>query len=214
MLSNRMSTDEKFWDDLAERYAAQPVADVPAFERKKAITRAHLHSDAKVLEVGCGTGSLALDLARSAGHIDALDVSAEMIRIANGKKAAQRVTNVTFHQGTLDGPLPFAHAQFDVALAYSILHLVPDRPRVLAALFELLRPGGVLIASNVCLGQSWVPYGPLITVARWLGKAPHVYVYDRSTIIRELGEAGFVDVEEKDVGAKKLVAFLVARKPR
>jgi hypothetical protein len=61
--------DARFWNDLAEKYAAQPVADVPAFERKKAITREHLRPDSAVLEIGCGTGSLALSMAPYAGHI-------------------------------------------------------------------------------------------------------------------------------------------------
>jgi arsenite methyltransferase len=209
-----MTTDAKFWDNLAEKYAAQPVADVPAFERKKAITREYLRADSAVLEVGCGTGSLALDLARSAGHIHGLDVSAEMVRIANTKKAAQGVTNVTFQVGTLDGPPPFEREQFDVALAYSILHLVPDRGRVLANIFALLRPGGAFISSNVCLGGTWVPYGALITMMRWVGKAPFVASYDRSTMFGEMREAGFVECEERDVKASKQVAFVVAKKPR
>jgi arsenite methyltransferase len=208
-----MTTDAKFWDRIAETYAAKPVADVPAFERKKAITREHLRADSTILEIGCGTGSLALDLARSAGHIHALDVSAEMLRIATRKKDAQRVANVTFQQGTLDGELPFGREQFDAVLAFSILHLVPDRRRVLAHVFALLRPGGSFISSNVCLGGTWVPYGALITVMRWFGKAPFVDIYDRPTLLRELRETGFVDCEERDVGASKEVAFVVARKP-
>jgi len=203
----------RFWDDIAEKYAAKPVVDMAAFERKKAITREHLRTDARVLEVGCGTGSLALAMAPYAGHIHALDVSAEMVRIANHKKQAQGVANVTFHQGPLDALGAFEREHFDSAWAYSILHLVPDRPRTLRALFERLKPGGSLISSNVCLGGSWVPYGPLITVMRWFGKAPYVYIYDRPTILRELREAGFVAIEEKDVGAEKTVAFIVAKKP-
>jgi hypothetical protein len=70
-----------------------------------------------------------------------------------------------------------------------------------------------LISSNVCLGESWVPYGPLITLMRWFGKAPFVHIYDRQTILRELREAGFVSIEEKDVGADRTVAFIVANRP-
>jgi arsenite methyltransferase len=65
----------------------------------------------------------------------------------------------------------------------------------------------------VCLSESWVPYGPLITLMRWFGKAPFVYIYDRPTILRALCEAGFVSVEEKDVGAERTVASIVAKKP-
>lgn len=88
-----------------------------------------------------------------------------------------------------------------------------DRERAIRTIFELLKPGGVLVSSNVCLGGTWVPYGALITVMRWFGKAPMVHTYDRRTINRELAAAGFIDVEEKDVGADKRVAFMIARKP-
>ncbi|AKF09590.1 class I SAM-dependent methyltransferase [Sandaracinus amylolyticus] len=207
------SADAKFWDDIAEKYAAKPVEDVPAFERKKAITREHLRPDSTILEIGCGTGSLALEMSRHAGHVHAMDISTEMIRIANRKKETQRVTNVSFHVGTLDGGSPLGAAKVDGVWAYSILHLVQDRQRTLRTLFEALEPGGVFISSNVCLGDSWVPYGALLAVMRWLGKAPAVRIYDRATIVREMKDAGFVDVEEKDVGAERTVAFFVARKP-
>jgi arsenite methyltransferase len=208
-----MTADAKFWDRLAEKYAKQPVANLSAFERKQAITREHLHPDASVLEIGCGTGSLALALSPFAGTIDAWDFSSEMIRIAKQKAETQGVTNVHFRQGTLDGPAPSMHERYDSAWAYSILHLVPDRRHTLRTIFQLLKPGGVFISSNVCLAGGFIPYGLIIGALRWFGKAPKVYLYDRETIFRELREAGFVEVEERDVGAGRRVAFVVARRP-
>jgi arsenite methyltransferase len=203
-------TEAHFWDRLAERYAAQPVKDVAAFDRKKAITRKHMDSRATIVEIGCGTGSLALDLSRHAGQIHAIDVSAAMIRIAERKKAEQRVTNVAFHVGTIESMRPRIPAQVDAVWAYSILHLVDDRASTLATAFEMLAPGGVFISSNVCLGGM---YRPLLAVMRWLGKAPRVHFYDRETIVAELAKAGFVGVVEHDVGADSRVAFIVAQKP-
>jgi len=208
-----LSADAKFWDGIAAKYAAKPVANVTAFERKKAITRKYLRPDSTVLEIGCGTGSLALELAASVAQVHAMDISPEMLRIANQKKDARAVTNVIFHHGALDSVSPFEPAQFDDAWAYSVLHLMEDRRRTLAALFALLKPGGSFISSNVCLGGTWVPYGAVIAVMRWFGKAPAVHCYDRQTILREIRDAGFVEVEEKDVGAERAVAFIVARKP-
>jgi SAM-dependent methyltransferase len=208
-----MTADAKFWDDLAEKYAAKPVGNLSAFERKKAITREHLRPDSRVLELGCGTGTLALEMSPLAGQIHAWDVSAEMLRIANEKKQTLGVTNVFFRQGTLEGAVPHEPKYFDSAWAYSILHLVPDRKHTLKTIFDLLKPGGVFISSNICLGGSLIPYGMIIGVMRWFGKAPAVSLYDRETILRELRETGFVEIEEKDVGAERTIAFLVAKKP-
>jgi ubiquinone/menaquinone biosynthesis C-methylase UbiE len=209
-----MNANAKFWNHAADKYAARPVANISAFERKKAITREHLTKDATILEIGCGTGSLALEMSPFAGHIHAMDISSEMIRIANGKKKAQGVTNVTFHQGTLDGSLPFEPGQLDGAWAYSILHLLENRRGTLERLFELLKPGGSFISSNVCLQGTWVPYGALIAVLRWFGKAPMVHLYDRDTILRELREVGFSDIVVHEVVTDTKVAFLTATKPR
>lgn len=68
-----------------------------------------------------------------------------------------------------------------------------------------------LIASSVFLGDGWVPKRPIIGVMRWFGKAPSVQVYGREALFRELREAGFIDVTERDVGAEKTVAFVVAK---
>lgn len=208
-----MTSNTEFWDGAAKKYAASPVGDPSAFERKKAITRELLTPDATILEIGCGTGSLALEMAPFAGHIHAMDISSEMVRIANGKMQAQGISNVTFHQGMLDGPRRGVPEQVDGVWAYSILHLVDDRRKTLEGLFTLLKPGGSFVSSNVCLGGSWVPYGALIAVMRWFGKAPTVHLYDRATILRELEEVGFTDITVHDVGASAKVAFVTATKP-
>ena len=84
---------------------------------------------------------------------------------------------------------------------------------MMCSLWKFLKPGGTFISSNACLADTWVPYGPLISVAHWLGKAPVVHTYDRKTIMREMREAGFAQVEERDVGAEKIIALIVAKRP-
>lgn len=205
-----MPTPPAFWDQLADKYAAQPVEDPQAFERKIAFTRQALRPDSRVLEVGCGTGSLALRLIDACGRYDALDYSEQMLRIARDK--AQGTPTLRFHQSTLEDA-PFPDASFDVALAFSILHLVPERAAFLARLHALLKPGGQLISSTTCIGNTWAPLGAAIWVLQRLGKAPWVADLSTSTMRTELEEAGFQEVEEVDVGAKDTVVFLAARKP-
>jgi arsenite methyltransferase len=209
-----MSADARFWDGMAEKYSRMPVGNPQAFERKIAITRARLTPQSIVLDIGCGTGSLALLLAPSAGHVHGLDYSSAMIRIARDKAQAQQVGNVSFHVGAFDdGFSAFADGSVDLICAYSLLHLLDDPAAGLQRIQRLLKPGGVLVSSTVCLGESWLPYGALLRVMRWVGKAPPVRILSRRELQQAMCDAGLVDIEQPDVGAEKIVGFFVARKP-
>jgi arsenite methyltransferase len=208
-----MKTSAKFWDGAAENYAKRPVENVPAFERKKAETRSLLRPECVVLEVGCGTGTLALELAPLVSHIHAVDVSPQMCKIARRKAADAGVDNVTFHADAFDEMETFEPGQFDVVCAYSILHLLPDHRATLAKIFRLLKPGGNLVSSTVCLGDSWMPYALLIGVMRLFGKAPPVQMIKHAALDEAIREAGFGNVRRPDVGAEKTIAFVLATKP-
>lgn len=209
-----MEAEATFWNELAERYARQPVANPDAFERKIQVTRSRMKPTDVVLDVGCGTGSLALRLAPSGGTIHGLDFSSEMIRIARGKAQAQGAENVRFHVGAFASCDAFEPESLDGVCAYSLLHLVHDLPATLGRIYRLLRPGGFFISSTVCLGDSWMPYAPILRVMRWLGKAPPVSTLRQSALVAEMARAGFTVVDRPDVGAESTIAFIVAEKPR
>jgi ubiquinone/menaquinone biosynthesis C-methylase UbiE len=209
-----MTTDATFWDGIADRYAKRPLPNPDSTRRKLDIVRSRLQPDHVVVDVGCGTGTIALELARVARDVHGIDISGEMVRIARDKARAQSADNVAFHQGgALEGLAPLHAASIDVVCAFNILHLVPDRRAVLERIFALLRPGGTFVSSTPCLGGTLVPYRSLIAVMRWFGKAPPVACFDEGTLTAAVDDAGFVDLERPDVGAGKLVAFVVARKP-
>lgn len=209
-----MHADVAFWNNIATRYARQPVEDPAAFERKIALTLAQMKPGDVVLDIGCGTGSLVLRLAERGAHLHGLDYSAAMIEIARAKAATQGVKNVTFHLGAFDETFTaFAPGTLDGVYAGSLLHLVPDRIAVLRKAFGLLKPGGFFVSSTVCLGESWVPLTPVLRVMRWLGRAPAVWPLARAALVREIAEAGFVDVAEPDVGASPKIAFVMAARP-
>ena len=209
-----MTADATFWDKIAESYSKQPVADPDAFERKIAITKARMRASDVVLDIGCGTGSLALRLAPAGAHVHGLDVSSAMVRIARGKAEASQTANVTFHCGAFDDDFrAFEPGSLDGICAYSLLHLVDDGPAALARIFRLLKPGGFFVTSTVCLSESWVPYAPLLRIMRFFGKAPPVRILRKASLEAEIRGAGFVDLVQPDVGAKPMIAFMVATKP-
>lgn len=208
-----MTADPTFWNRIADEYARKPVDDPGAFERKIDVTKTLMKPTDTVLDVGCGTGSLALRLAPFAAHVHGLDLSPEMLRIARGKAADQGVANVTFHTGAFDDTFTtFADGSVDVLYAGSFLHLVDDRAAALARMHRLLAPGGFLVTSTICMGESWVPYAPLLAAMYWIGKAPRVWVFSKRTLTDEIRAAGFVDLETPDVGARPELGFVVARR--
>lgn len=210
-----MSTDATFWDNIAETYAAKPVERPDAFERKIEITRKHMQPRDVLLDIGCGTGSLALRLAPHGGEIHGLDLSSEMTKIARFKAEAQDVRNVLFHTGAFDESFTaFEDESLDGICAYSLLHLVNDRSATLARIYRLLKPGGFFISSTPCLGESRIPYRLILPLMRWLGKAPYVEIISKARLAADVVAAGFVDISTPDVGAAKQTAFTTAFKPK
>ncbi len=204
---------EGFWNKLAERYSQQPIANLEAYHAKLETTKALLSPADRVLDIGCGTGSLALELAPHVDEVHAVDISREMIRIAERKTAEKGVTNITYHH-TIADSLPFENASFDVICAYNILHLVDDSRATLRRLFDLLKPEGLLISTTPCLRESYVPYGLILPLLRLVGKAPPVKVIDIKTLEQHMRDAGFVDLEKPQIPASKMTAFVHATKPK
>jgi ubiquinone/menaquinone biosynthesis C-methylase UbiE len=203
------TADASFWDRIAPSYSAQPIANPEAWQRKLAVHKALLRPQDTVLDVGCGTGSLCLELAPHAQRVHGVDFSAAMVAIARAKATADGAANVAFSQGTVDD----LDAQHDVVSAYSLLHLVPDLDEALARLFAATRPGGWFVSSTTTLGDGWIPYRPILAVMRWLGKAPSVLILRRAHLLARIAAAGFVDVRLTEVGADSTIAYVVARRP-
>lgn len=210
-----MDADPRFWNQIAAKYAAKPVEDPDAFERKIAVTRQLIEPGMTLLEVGCGTGSLAMRLADRGARYHGLDIAEAMVRYARDKVAEAGMDNLEFSVGRFDDTFDqFDPGSVDGVLAFSLLHLIQDRRAALARMFALLKPGGFLVSSTLCLKETWVPYPLLITVMQWFGKAPYVGSFSKAALKEDMAAVGFDDIEERDVGAKeKTVAFLVARKP-
>lgn len=211
---NGMQQTAQFWDKIANDYAKKPIANESAYEKKLALTKACLRPSDVILDVGCGTGSLALELAPLVAEIHAIDISANMLKIAAEKATARRIRNVFFHQEAVERLPPLAPESVDGVCAYNILHLVQDRRTMLSQVHRLLKPGGFFVGSTVCLGESVLPYRFVLPPLKWLGKVPTVAIFDIDQHLAELDIAGFAIEKMHDVGANGTVAFVTARKLR
>ncbi len=203
-------TPAEFWDRVAPDYSKKPISDTESYARKLAATQALMQADMTVLELGCGTGSTALEHAPHVSHIDATDVSAAMVAIGREKAEQAGIANVSFRQSGVEEFS--AGDSYDMVLALNLLHLLPDRPAALAKVQQLLKPGGYFISSTVCLADSLWFLRPVIRVLQWIGKAPYVSFVSEDDVLREVAAAGFDVQEHWTHGGRANSLFLIARK--
>jgi ubiquinone/menaquinone biosynthesis C-methylase UbiE len=110
---------------------------------------AHLRPGMDVLDVGCGVGSIAFDLAPklAPGRIVGIDRDAGQIEAARRSAGERAIGNAEFHTGSLY-VLPFPDASFDVVYANAVLNYLREPVLALAEMRRVLRPSGVAAVSD------------------------------------------------------------------
>jgi 2-polyprenyl-3-methyl-5-hydroxy-6-metoxy-1,4-benzoquinol methylase len=201
----------KFWNRFAKRYAKKPVPDAEVYQKKLALTREYLNPDATVLEFGCGTGSTALLHAPYVKNIVALDSSAKMIEIAEGKAREEGVDNVEFQCAALED-MQVPAAAFDVILGLNVLHLMRDWRTAIARCHELLAPGGTFITSTACVAGAGFLTKLFLPIGGKLGLIPKVEIFTDAALDEAMKDAGFTIVQDVKLNKDGLNAFIIARK--
>ena len=131
-------------------------------ENSAAYLLPHLSQAARVLDVGCGPGSITLGLAARTpgGQVVGVDLSDEVIGQARSEAARQGRANVVFEAGDAYA-LRFGNATFDVVHAHQLLQHLSDPPAALAELRRVCRPGGLVAARDADYGgMCWYPVVP------------------------------------------------------
>lgn len=125
----------------------------------------------RILDLGCGPGTLALDLAERGALVTAVDVSEEMLAAGRDWAEARGVRSVTWRQADATEAAALARGLFDGAVVADAFHWM-DRARVLAALDQAVRPGGcVAVVGYRAPGTQREWWHPLLEQLRlrWLG---------------------------------------------
>lgn len=202
---------EKFWDRMAKRYAQRPISDTKTFEKKLKIITSYMYPSVRVLELGCGTGTVALRLAEHAGHIHALDVSSAMLDIAREKAQHQGVENVTFEHRDVVA-MPIEESSQDMVVALSVLHLLPHKRQVLSKLYDALIPGGVLVSNTFCLASEPWWLRAAVKCLTGMGLLPRINYFTTKELLEEFKEVGF-EVAQNWQPEGSRAQFIVLRKP-
>jgi SAM-dependent methyltransferase len=130
--------------DGAHATQAEAQYHSPEMVRQRAHLRAQLAlaPGHRVLDIGCGPGILAKEMASEVGphgEIVGIDVSESMLALAGQRCGIEG--GVRLRPGRAEA-IPFGDQEFDAAIAVQVYEYVPDIERALAELFRVLRPGG------------------------------------------------------------------------
>jgi ubiquinone/menaquinone biosynthesis C-methylase UbiE len=135
---------ETYGEDLGQ------TSWVSAEESKQIPVWLNLVPSSAVLEIGSGSGRYALRIVESVGcHLTGLDIHASGISNANQLAQSQNLERLArFEQCDVAQGLPFANESVDAVFSNDVLCHIPNRPKMFAELFRVLRPGTRLLFSD------------------------------------------------------------------
>jgi ubiquinone/menaquinone biosynthesis C-methylase UbiE len=202
---------EKFWNLMAARYAASPIADIDAYQKKLEKLKSYLSEDDHVLDIGCGTGTQCGDLSGNVKRLTGIDISSKLLAIAEQRKAERNIENVDFIKTTVFDD-EFKPGSFDVVMAFYVMHFFDDIDEAIRRIHELLRPEGLFIVETVCLGEKAKFIGKIVRMAGKIGLLPLMSVLTTRQIEQALENAGFRIVDKTRFSESNEAYTLVAKK--
>ncbi|TDD54847.1 methyltransferase domain-containing protein [Saccharopolyspora elongata] len=128
----------------------------------------HLRPGTRVLDIGCGPGTITLDFAAlvGPGEVLGIDNVDEPLEIARAGAAERGLDNIAFANADVYR-LPYADDSFDVVHAHQVLQHLTDPPAALREMRRVCKPGGVVAARDADYGgMRWSPDNPGLD--RWL----------------------------------------------
>src|SRR5207302_5940471 len=155
---------------------------------------AQLHAGEIVLDLGSGAGLDVLLSARRGspgGNAYGVDMTDEMLSLANENKTRAGVENATFLKGAIEA-IPLADAAVDVVISNCVINLAADKAAVLNEAFRVLKPGGRFAVSDMVEVEP-LPAHVKSAMDAWAGCVAGTIPIDayRAAMV----EAGFTAVE-------------------
>jgi len=124
-------------------------------EEAAAFFLSELHAGMRLLDVGCGPGSITRGLAErvAPGEVIGVDISTEILTAARQDAAARGLTNLQYQQADVYS-LPFPNASFDAVFAHQVLQHLREPCAALREMLRVVRPGGLIGVRDVDWGTA------------------------------------------------------------
>jgi len=127
------------------------IARYSAKTAEEFVDRLRIQPGARVLDVACGTGNLAIPAARKGAQVWGVDIASNLLQQARERASAEGL-EATFDEGDAE-KLPYADADFDVVMSMFGAMFAPRPELVASELARVCRPGGTIAMAN------WTPEG-------------------------------------------------------
>jgi ubiquinone/menaquinone biosynthesis C-methylase UbiE len=183
--------------------------------REKTLDLMDIRPDDRVLDIGCGTGSLTIMIARRLtgnGQVIGIDAAPKMIAIARNK-AARAGSRAEFAVGVAE-ELEFKDAAFDIVVNSMFLHHIDHELKqiALAEMFRVLKPGGQLCTADIDR-----PTNRLAALIGWAGRyilfQPELEDNLNGKLPELMRKAGFRDVRQREHLYGLASFFTACKKP-
>jgi len=201
--------DAKFWDRVSRTYDKNDKADETYLKMLEVMKR-YLKETDTLLDFGCATGSISIDLSDSVRKVIGIDISPEMIKLAKEKAERLQVENVYFARSTI---FDMRHKEetYDAVMAFNILHLLDDPDLAIKRINSLLREGGIFISNTACLSDKGRLIGGMMTLVSKIGLIPDVRKF-RVSELKEMIERNGFKILESLTFEDRHHPFIIARK--
>jgi ubiquinone/menaquinone biosynthesis C-methylase UbiE len=159
-----------------------------------------------VLDLGSGGGIdcfIAAKAVGSMGYVIGVDMTDEMLTLANKNKTKLDISNVEFRKGEIED-LPVESNTVDIIISNCVINLSPDKDAVFREAFRVLKPGGRFAVSDI-VTEGDFPESFRANIEAWVGCITGAI--DQSEYLDKLRQAGFTNVEvqsRKSLGIEAL----------
>jgi SAM-dependent methyltransferase len=178
-------------------YVVDEVADLPetvaSYGCGNPTAIAGLQEGEVVLDLGSGPGLdcfLAAKQVGASGRVIGLDMTQDMLNLANANRDKLGITNVEFRNGEMEA-MPIDDATVNVIISNCVINLSPDKDAVFRESFRVLKPGGRFHVSDVVL-QRELSASERDDLALWAGCASGALL--EGDYLSRLSAAGFVNL--------------------
>lgn len=151
-VSAKMNQAERFWDKLSMFYDKETKRFDWLNAKVLSNTNRYLKGSDKLLDCGCGTGTMTIQMAKYVNQLYAFDISSNMIEIAKEKANKHDIININFLKTDINND-QYGRESFDIITVFNLLHLLEDRQKVYKRINELLKAKGFFISVTPCSGE-------------------------------------------------------------